>query len=264
MGATSEFVTPAENVSPARISRDGGWILHEYPVVPSTNLLAASLPAWTAVRADIQTAGRGRFQRSWISDRGGLWLSAVVPVSQEERARRALSLAVGLAICNALQELHVPGLRLRWPNDVMVNDRKLAGLLIDQFVPGLAVIGIGLNVINQPEALDRSLKNRTTRLAEFLPSPPALAGLAFMLLRHLRELVLELDHQGTPFLFLRINQLWGAPRVVELDLDGIFRRGLFTGVDAAGRLRLTDELGNSCFYEAHQVRHLTEIQPSIL
>jgi biotin-(acetyl-CoA carboxylase) ligase len=80
-----------------------------------------------------------------------LWLSAVVPLSHNDAARKVLPLAAGLAVCDGLHELgfrSTPALA----NDVLVNDRKLAGLLIDQFVPGLAVVGIGLNVTNQPEA----------------------------------------------------------------------------------------------------------------
>src|SRR5260370_22011770 len=82
-----------------------GWTLHEYPAVTSTNFIAANLPPWTAVRADIQTNGRGRFQRAWISDRGGLWLSAVVPIQPDAIKRRALPLAVGLAVFDSLRQL---------------------------------------------------------------------------------------------------------------------------------------------------------------
>ena len=221
--------------------------------------MAASLPAWTAVRADRQTNGRGRFQRTWISDLGGLWLSAVVPVSKDPLMRRALPLATGLAICNALRELGVSELRLRWPNDVLVNNRKLAGLLIDQFVPGLAVVGIGLNVSNEPEKLDANLTNTTARLADLVAKPPKLRQLAALILRHLRIVLTDLERNGAAALFARVNELWAAPRRVELDLDSVARTGLFTGVDEAGRLVLSEGGGRLSFYDAHQVRHLTEI-----
>ena len=251
--------SPSVNSSTPVISPCGDWTLYEHRVVTSTNLLAANLPAWTALRADTQTAGRGRFQRTWISDQGGLWLSAVVPLSGADLEHRILPLAAGLAVCNALQELGLRLCRLRWPNDVMIRDRKLAGLLIDQFVPSLAVIGIGLNVANQPETLDSTLKRHTTRLADLLTEPPGLPALTALILRHLRKLVLELRHDGAPNLLLRINELWGPALEVELDLDGTVRRGLFSGVDAEARLRLWDEAGRPALYEAHQVRHLTEI-----
>ena len=235
------------------------WSLQEYRVVTSTNVIAAALPPWTAVRAEIQTNGRGRFQRAWISDRGGLWLSAVLPLDNDPLMRRALPLGAGLAVCNALRELGVPGLRLRWPNDVLVNNRKLAGLLIDQFVPGLAVVGIGLNVSNQPERLDANLTNSAARLADLLPKLPKLRELAALILRHLRIVSIGLDRDGASSLFVQVNELWSAPLRVELDLDGVVRAGLFKGVDAAGRLTLLDDDGNLSFYESHQVRHLTEI-----
>ena len=233
-----------------------GFSLHEYEVVTSTNLVAATLPVWNAVRADIQTAGRGRFQRNWISDAGGLWLSAVVP---EDQLRRVLPLAAGLAVCRALQELGVTGVRLRWPNDVLVNDRKLAGLLIDQFESGRVVIGIGLNVSNHPENHDRSLAHCTTRLADLLPVRPGLGALTSLVLRHLGSVLRTLE-EDPELLFRDINLLWGPPREVELDLDGISCRGVFQRVDPEGRLALSDPEGNLSFYEAHQVRHLTEMQ----
>lgn len=241
-----------------RLSTFEGWTLREYAVVASTNLVAATLPAWSAVRSDTQTNGRGRFQRAWVSDEGGLWLSAVEPAVGDTIGRRAMPLAAGLAICESLQQLGVSHVRLRWPNDVLVDDRKLAGLLIDQFSLGLVVVGIGLNVRNRPENFDASLKNCTTRLADLLPEPPELPQLTVVILRHLRRVWLELERSGAAALFLRVNRLWEASRKVELDLDGDLRRGVFAGVDDQGRLILKNEAGTTDFYDAHQVRHLTE------
>jgi BirA family biotin operon repressor/biotin-[acetyl-CoA-carboxylase] ligase len=234
-------------------------MLYEYETVASTNLIAANLEPWTAVRADTQTSGRGRFQRTWVSDLGGLWLSAVVPLGEGEIHRRALPLAAGLAICNGLHDLGISEVRLRWPNDVLVHGRKLAGLLIDQFVAGRAVVGIGLNVKNQPEKCDPNLANHVRRLADLLSNPPELPDLARLLLAHLKRVVIELADNGSPSLSLRINKLWGVPRTVELDLNGRLCRGTFTGVDSEGRLILVDHSGTQSFYDAHEVRHLTEL-----
>jgi BirA family transcriptional regulator, biotin operon repressor / biotin---[acetyl-CoA-carboxylase] ligase len=237
----------------------GDWSLYEFPVVTSTNLVARNLPAWSAVRADTQTAGRGRFQRAWVSDQGGLWLSAVVPAGADKTSQRALPLLAGLSVSRVLSELGVSKVRLRWPNDVLVGDRKLAGLLIDQFIPGRAVIGLGVNVRNRPEVWDPGLANRTTRLVDLAPTTPTLTDLTGQVLRHLRQTLIDLDREGGPALLARVNLLWGPPRAVELDLDGTIRRGQFRGVDPEGRLRLEDKSGSMIFYEAHQVRHLAEI-----
>jgi BirA family transcriptional regulator, biotin operon repressor / biotin---[acetyl-CoA-carboxylase] ligase len=236
------------------------WTVWEYDSVTSTNLVAADLPAWSAVRADTQSAGRGRFQRTWVSDRGGLWLSAVVPTPSP--SGRILPLLVGVAVCDVLHGLGVGDARLRWPNDVMVLDRKLAGVLIDQFRPGLAVIGIGLNVNNQPACYDATLQNHVQRLANILPAPILLQSLLTLLLRRIRALAQQL-HAGewTPLLS-RVNDLWSKGRRVELDLDGDIRVGWFAGVDGAGRLLLQDHLGASTAYDPEQVRHLTEMPES--
>jgi BirA family transcriptional regulator, biotin operon repressor / biotin---[acetyl-CoA-carboxylase] ligase len=240
------------------VSECGDWLLHEYPEVTSTNLLAAGLPAWHAVRADTQTKGRGRFQRSWVSDKGGLWLSAVVPMAPEVLVRRALPLAGGVAVCNTLHELGISGFRLRWPNDVLIEERKIAGLLIDQFSPRLAVVGIGINVRNRPETADPTLANRTIRLADLLPTPPDLPLLTRLLLRNIRHELECLDTMGPAELFARVNRFWVRKGPVQLDLDGRTCRGTFNGVDHLGRLALASDAGEFQFYDAHQVRHLTE------
>ena len=245
--------------SQPKVSIVEGWTLREQSSASSTNLLAADLPAWSALRADTQTAGRGRFQRSWVSDEGGLWISAVVPTQPGDPVWRALPLAAGLAVCDALRATGVQRLRMRWPNDVLVENRKLAGLLLDQFVPSLAVVGLGVNVTNHPEVCDPNLKNQTTRLADLLPTPPALGNLAALVLHHLRQVVDTMRAGGFQELLPRINELWGGARAVELLLDSEVRRGLFTGVDVEGRLILTEESGTSAPYDAHQVRHLAEI-----
>jgi len=247
--AVSAVITAIEN-----------WTIHEYPVVTSTNLIAAALPGWHAVRAETQTNGRGRFQRTWISDPGGLWLSPVVPFSQDPLARRTLPLAAGLVIHDCLYELGIREIRLRWPNDVLVQNRKIAGLLIDQFEAGLVVIGMGINVTNRPEVREPGLTGLTTRLADLMKTPPAPRALAALLLQRLRHALTELEEKGAAAILVRVNELWGPPREIELDLDGTVCRGIFKGVDMQGRLALAHESGLLTFYDAHEVRHLTETE----
>jgi BirA family biotin operon repressor/biotin-[acetyl-CoA-carboxylase] ligase len=235
------------------------WRVHELSTTNSTNLVAAKYPAWEAVRAVRQTAGRGRFQRGWVSDEGGLWLSAVVPTGPNAADWRALPLAVCLAVCDALQSVGLSRFRVRWPNDVLVDDRKLAGLLVDQFAPGLAVAGIGINVFNHPETHDPGLKNQVIRLADLIATPPDLRQLTHIILGYLRRVVDEMRAHGFASLLPRINQMWGRPRRVELDLNGNLQPGTFAGVGGDGELLLLTDSGNKAAYDASQVRHLKEI-----
>ena len=241
------------------ISVFGKWTVHEHQVVPSTNLTASSLSAWHAVRADMQTAGRGRFQRTWVSDQGGLWLSAVVPMAAKSPLARILPLAAGVAVCDVLRGLGVAPLRLRWPNDVLVGERKLAGLLLDQFVPGLAVIGIGINVHNRPEERDLGLVGQVARLAELGRPAPSLTRLMQALLDALESVWSEIQASGPESILPRLNALWDTSRPVVLDLDGRTVRGQFAGVDAAGRLQLGLDGGETRLFEPHEVRLLREL-----
>ncbi len=235
-----------------------GWTIQHLAVTDSTNLAAANLPAWHAVRSDAQNKGRGRFERGWVSDEGGLWLSAVVPTGPAADWQ-ALPLAVGLAVCRVLTVLGMRDFRMRWPNDILVGHRKLAGLLIEQFSPGLAVAGIGINVSNQPENRDLVLKNQTARLADLLAVPPSLEDLTARILNELRATVDHIQNGGLASLIPAINEHWGEPRRVELDLDGRTCSGIFSRVGNAGELLLLNETGQLVSYHAHQVRHLTEL-----
>jgi BirA family biotin operon repressor/biotin-[acetyl-CoA-carboxylase] ligase len=115
-------------------------MIHRYPTVDSTMRIAADLPIGDAVVADEQTAGQGRHGHSWYSPAStGLYCSIVL------EPRPLLTLALGLATAEALA---IP-CDLRWPNDVLIGDRKIAGILV-QLVDGKAIAGIGIN-LNQTE-----------------------------------------------------------------------------------------------------------------
>ena len=239
------------------------WVLHEHAIIPSTNDVAASLPAWHAVRAAAQTTGRGRWRRPWVSDPGGLWLSAVLPTPGEAARWRALPLAVGLAVAQTVTALGVAEARLRWPNDVLVGNRKLAGLLLDCFQPGLTVAGIGVNVTNTPEITDDSLRDMTTRLADLVTPIPGLDTLTDRLLGRLRSVHGAMEQDGFAALLSEVNAFWRLPRRVELELDHRRVAGWFQGVDAEGRMALGegDRLDWFDPVEVMQVREVNGAEP---
>jgi BirA family biotin operon repressor/biotin-[acetyl-CoA-carboxylase] ligase len=110
---------------------------------------AAGARAGTAILADEQVAGRGRQGRVWISPAGqGIWLAYLVRPTQPEEVP-LLALRVGIGLSLALKRLGAP-IRLKWPNDLMLGDRKLGGILCEArwtgSVPAWVAIGVGLNV----------------------------------------------------------------------------------------------------------------------
>ncbi|MBC8011206.1 MAG: biotin--[acetyl-CoA-carboxylase] ligase [Burkholderiales bacterium] len=240
-----------------------GWFLDVLPETESTNQLAARLPAWHAVRAETQTAGRGRTGRHWVSDPGGLWLSAVLPCPGPREAWSMLPLAAGWAVIAALADLGVSDLRLRWPNDILAGRRKLAGLLVERHTPDTAVVGIGLNVFNHPEASAPALRDATARLADLAALDErdldAVAAFVLRALAHAHAILLAGDF---PRIAADLNRTWGQPRLVALTLAGgpAAVVGLFSGIDEHGHLRLSDRIGQIHTYDATQVAHLRELE----
>ena len=125
--------------------------------VPSTQDMLHELAAGgavdgTAVVAVEQTAGRGSRGRSWVSGRGGLWLSVLArPVGRT--APEALSVRVALAIADALERTGIGDLQVKWPNDLLLDGRKIGGILSEARWVGdrlaWVAIGVGINVTNQ-------------------------------------------------------------------------------------------------------------------
>ncbi len=150
------------------------------------HLAREGAPEWTAVLADVQTGGRGRAGRGWVSPAGGLYLSVLLRPPFAHAS--VLPLAAGLAVSDAAQELGAEAL-LKWPNDVLLGGRKLAGVLAEaaSSPAGLdwVVLGVGVNVGVPSAAFPVELRDSVTSLAELGP-PPELTVVAAAVLDRLR------------------------------------------------------------------------------
>jgi BirA family transcriptional regulator, biotin operon repressor / biotin---[acetyl-CoA-carboxylase] ligase len=238
------------------------WQLSVLPETTSTNTLAATLPPWHAIRAAHQSAGRGRTGRTWVSDRGGLWLSAVLPCPAPRERWALLPLAVGWALLETLADLGARDLRLRWPNDLLCGERKLAGLLVERHRPDTAVVGLGLNVLNRPEFASPTLRGTTVRLADLAPDAPTdLDTLATHALAAIARAHAELCEHGFARIAADLNRGWATPRLVALTLADAPAPvlGRFLGIAEDGRLRLAQRDGTVTAYDATQVALLREL-----
>jgi BirA family biotin operon repressor/biotin-[acetyl-CoA-carboxylase] ligase len=127
----------------------------------ANELVAAGRAAdHTAVMAAVQTAGRGRYRRAWVSEPGNLYVSFIF--SSPERDPR-LSYAVAVAIAETLQSFGANP-RIKWPNDVLINGKKISGTLIE-YSGDFVIVGIGINVKSNPTGLEYE----TARLADYAP-----------------------------------------------------------------------------------------------
>jgi BirA family biotin operon repressor/biotin-[acetyl-CoA-carboxylase] ligase len=240
-----------------------GWTLHEFAEVTSTSSLAAHLPPWSVVSATVQTAGRGRTGRRWVSDEGGLWLSAVVPTPGDPALWALLPLAAGWAVLGAARDLGVRAARLRWPNDILAGRRKLAGILVDRFSADAAVVGIGLNVSNRPDLVDSALSGEAARLADLLPETPVFTSLVVRLLAALTREHHRLESGGASGLCRDLDRAW-LHRQVQVTLAGGLGAisGHLEGIDPAGALLLRDAAGDVRAFPAHRVDLLREVFPT--
>jgi len=146
--------------------------------------------------AEHQTAGRGRHDRQWISTPGGslcLSLSYRFPQSSPGYSQlSALTLALGIAVADALSEIGVAGVRLKWPNDLLVGDAKLGGILTETIIRGdsdiMVVVGIGLNIKLSPDVSndkDAAWALSATCLSAVMSEPPSMEELSELVIESL-------------------------------------------------------------------------------
>ncbi len=114
-------------------------------------LAASGAPHGTVVHADEQAAGRGRFGRTWFSPPGNLYLSVLLRLDLPPDRGPELSFVTALTVADAVDALLPKQSRstLKWPNDVLVNDGKIAGILVES-ADDAQIIGIGVNVLEAP------------------------------------------------------------------------------------------------------------------
>jgi BirA family biotin operon repressor/biotin-[acetyl-CoA-carboxylase] ligase len=151
-----------------------------FRVTDSTNerareLVVAGAASGTLVTAAEQTAGRGRRGRQWTAPAGKAVLCSAI-LSPLDARHALLPLAAPLAVCQAAESLAPVHCRVKWPNDVWVGERKLAGILIEAQPPDWAVIGIGLNVSIEPDEFPADLRQPATSVGHGVATEEALAA----------------------------------------------------------------------------------------
>lgn len=215
--------------------------------VGSTMIEAQDKPPGTVIVAEEQTAGQGRMGRSWYSPRGaGLYCSIVLEPAQPAPV---LTLALGLATKEAIERTASIGCDLRWPNDVLIAERKVAGVLV-QLQDDKVIAGIGINV------------NHARFPAELAPVATSLrlvTGLEYsreLMLANLLDAVETycevLESEGSEVilrLFAQASSYVSGRRVLVDDVVGIT-----DGLDPSGFLWIRTDHGRRLLVRAGNVR----------
>jgi BirA family transcriptional regulator, biotin operon repressor / biotin---[acetyl-CoA-carboxylase] ligase len=221
---------------------EGLWgvpLLEAWAVLDSTNDRARQLAdtgaaPFSLVIAEEQTAGRGRGGRPWWSPaESGLWLSLVAP-HRPDVAMPRVSLLVGVAIARAIESVTPVTVELKWPNDIWVNRRKVAGILCEA-AGGSLVVGVGVNVRQRREDFAPELRERASSLEAETGGAVSRGALAGALMRELRR---TLDRPAARLEGELARELSerDALRGRALSVDGV--SGVGAGLEADGRLRI--------------------------
>ncbi len=211
------------------------WKVKDLDECESTFNEARKLPAWTVVTTQSQTRGRGRFNRAWIGNEGGLWATYNLPLdSKANRHWGLLPLVAGAAVIEALKAYHIEGLRLRWPNDVLVGRSKLAGILVERPSASMASIGIGINMFNEIEHMQGITSDPVTRMCELVPACPSVKKFRTLLGDVLAEMFDYFVESELPGVLPMLEAAWGAPRPVVAITDTERHVGHFIGVEHDG------------------------------
>lgn len=231
----------------------GREVISWLDVVESTNTEAIDMarngaPEGAVVVADCQTRGRGRQGRLWVSPAGvGLYVSTVLRPKVPVESIPGLTLAAGVAAALAIEQFDV-GARLKWPNDIMIAEKKVGGILTeavwDKRGIDFVVVGVGINVNTQEDELPLSIERPATSLGLYLGREVSRTGL-------IRALLCQLERWYESFIqgeSEAIHRAWKgldmtAGREVEVCLPKTRIRGTAESIGPDGALLVRTDKG---------------------
>ena len=236
--------------APRPYSAHQGWRFVRLSAIDSTNeearrraLAGDTGHLW--IVADEQTAGKGRRGRAWISPKGNLHASALVIDPCPPAVAAQLGFVAGVALARAASDLGATEVGLKWPNDLMSRGSKCAGILVEGVGLGGAraacVVGVGVNCVHAPEGLGYAASCLTRAGGQTV-------GAGELFERLVQRLDEALDAWRAGEAFDRIREAWldcavGLGGAIAIQNGSGQRRGVFEGIDAAGRLLMRSERG---------------------
>lgn len=222
------------------------WNIETHQVLTSTQdvikeMARAGMPEGMVVQAAQQTAGRGRHGRQWVSEKGNLYMSLLLKPASDARHIGQLGLLTGLVLAETIiKYIDDPQqMSLKWPNDVMLNGLKCAGILIEtQLTPknslSWVAIGVGVNMVSAPRGIGDSLE-------AYAAKPFSLVAFRTTFLKNMDKYYLLWSKEG--FDPIKENWLKYAHRKgtkVKVRIGPQMEEGTFYGIDDEGNLMITD------------------------
>lgn len=201
------------------------------------------------VYADEQVAGRGRFDRKWFSGKGeNLYCSILVLQQLPKNLVPAITIFAGLAVYQTLRELPIPGISVKWPNDILVQGKKISGILSElktneQGIPAL-VIGIGVNLAGQTTDFPLSLRKKVTTVEEITGKKGDRKQVLEILLNHLDRIIDRVLSGEEILLFREWEHCSNSiGKKVSFSVSGETREGNILGLNNQGWLKVIERGG---------------------
>ena len=223
-----------------------------HPIIDSTNSelmrriqAKTTLESGTVIVAEMQQAGRGRRGRVWQSPFGAnLYYSYFWRLDDGLQAAMGVSIAVGLAVYDAIKALYQVEVELKWPNDIYINKQKLAGVLVEldgqPQGPCQLVIGIGIN-LQMPESFSQHIDQAWTDLNQHTQKLDK-NQLVASLTHHLEQRLAQYRQTGLQAMYEQWNSLNAfAGEYVELNTGHRSWRGICEGIDPQGGIRIRQD-----------------------
>jgi BirA family biotin operon repressor/biotin-[acetyl-CoA-carboxylase] ligase len=244
----------AENLKAALAGNTIGTPLHFFPSAESTNLRAFKLAGegaseGTALVADSQTHGRGRMQRTWLSPPAvNLYTSLILRPALAAAISSPLTIMAGVAVAELLAGYCPQQVRLKWPNDVLVNNKKVSGILTEIKTTGkeveFVIIGIGININMQKNDFSPPLDEIATSLKIEMGKTIDRVELTVKLYEKIEKFYqLLLRERIEPIRELWLSYAQLLNKHVEVTFGGEVYQGMVTGMDDAGALIISSERG---------------------
>ncbi|WP_264718969.1 biotin--[acetyl-CoA-carboxylase] ligase [Wolbachia endosymbiont (group A) of Lasioglossum morio] len=230
-----------------------GFHIHHYKEVSSTNkealdLIDKGISNETIIIADKQTEGRGRTGKSWVSPEGNFYASLIINQETDVSKLTELTFVTALAVGNTILSF-INGLNLqyKWPNDVLIDGKKISGILLEKRSnSNWLIIGIGINVNHAPLP-------GTTCISNY--------GESVSNMDLLKELIINFNKLRKQWLFdgfYAIREMWlkkafKMNEQISVKLADKLYEGIFADIDKSGKLVLQQKDGSLIYFDAGEL-----------
>jgi len=216
-----------------KVSSTNGWL---------RRVTSAKVLEGVVIVAETQTGGRGRLGRKWFSPNGGVWFSVLLKPKMKATETAKLVFVASLAVAEVLRESYGLNAETKWPNDVLVNGKKICGILAEMKTRGekvdYAIVGVGLNAnFKVQEALPKEVAVSATSVEEEMGKQVDYTDLLFTLLERLDRVYERFLKEGPDVVLKRWKELAGfLGREVAVKVDSETFTGTAFDVSSDGGL----------------------------